>query len=219
MDIVPLWVTVGVERLSADDDLSPRVASPHESPDVVEILVSAFYDDPTWSWAFPDPSKRVGQHRRLWRLFVEGAMRFPWVWLTQGNTATSVWIPPNETDLSDEQEAALEPLLIEMLGSRASRALKGVEMFDQAHPRGVPHFYLTLLGTSVEHRGHAYGLRLLAENLRHVDEAGLPSYLEASNPANVPLYMRYGFEVLGSFTLPEGGPEVFTMWRDPKPVD
>ncbi|MEO8108298.1 MAG: GNAT family N-acetyltransferase [Actinomycetes bacterium] len=219
MDIVPFWMPVGVESLSAHDDLGPRKASPQDSADVVEILVSAFYDDPTWSWAFPDPSRRAEQHRRLWGLFVEGAMRFPWVWLTQGETATSVWIPPNETELSDEQEAALEPLLVEMLGSRASRVLTGVEMFDQAHPRGVPHFYLSLLGTSPEHRGHAYGLRLLAGNLRHVDEAGLPSYLEASNPVNVPLYLRYGFEVLGSFTLPEGGPEVFTMWRDPKPVE
>lgn len=139
------------------------------------------------------------------------------VWLTQGNTATSVWIPPNATDFSDEQEASLEPLLVEMFGSGASRVLKGVEMFEQAHPRSVPHFYLTLLVTSVEHRGHAYGLRLLDENLRQVEEAGMPSYLEASNPANVPLYMRYGFEVLDSFSLPEGGPEVFTMWRDPKP--
>jgi predicted acetyltransferase len=75
-----------------------------------------------------------------------------------------------------------------------------------------------LLATRTEHRGHAYGLRLLAENLREIDEAGLPSYLEASNPANVPLYMRHGFEVLGSFTVPEGGPEVFTMWRDPRPL-
>ena len=149
--------------MSAYDDLSPRIASPQESPDVVEILVSAFYDDPTWSWAFPDPSKRAGQHRRLWRLFVEGAMRFPWVWLTQGNTATSVWIPPNETDFSDEQEAALEPLLIEMLGSRASRVLKGVEVFDQAHPRGVPHLYLTPVGTSVDHRGHANWRRRLPD--------------------------------------------------------
>ncbi len=111
----------------------------------------------------------------------------------------------------------MEPLLVEMFGSGASRVLKGVEMFEQAHPRSVPHFYLTLLVTSVEHRGHAYGLRLLDENLRQVEEAGMPSYLEASNPANVPLYMRYGFEVLDSFSLPEGGPEVFTMWRDPKP--
>jgi ribosomal protein S18 acetylase RimI-like enzyme len=129
-----------------------------------------------------------------------------------------VWIPPNETDFSQEQEAAVEPLLVEMLGSGASRVLQAVEMFDAAHPRGVPHFYLTLLATSTEHRGHSYGLRLMAQNLQQIDEAGMPSYLEASNPANVPLYMRYGFEVLGSFTVPEGGPEVFTMWRDPKPL-
>ena len=82
---------------------------PQEGRDVVAILVSAFYDDPTWSWAFPDPSLRAEQHRRLWGLFVDGAMRYPWVWLTPGNTATSVWIPPNGTDLSQEQEAALEP--------------------------------------------------------------------------------------------------------------
>jgi len=197
-------------------DITPRVASPQDSADVVEIVVSAFYDDPTWSWAFPDPSRRAEQHRLWWGLLIDGAIRFPWVWLTQGNTATSVWIPPNETDFSPEQEAAVEPLLVELLASGASRVLRGIELFDQAHPRGVPHFYLSLLGTSTEHRGHGFGLRLMAENLRRIDDAGMPSYLEASNPANVPLYMRYGFEVLGSFTLPEGGPEVFTMWRDPK---
>jgi GNAT superfamily N-acetyltransferase len=200
-------------------ELSPRVASPQDSAEVVEVLVSAFYDDPTWGWAFPDPSRRAEQHRRWWGLFVDGAVRFPWVWLTEGNTATSVWIPPNETDFSQEQEAAMEPLLVELLGPGASRVLQAVEMFDQAHPRGVPHFYLSLLGTHKEHRGHAYGLRLMAENLRLIDDAGMPSYLEASNPANVPLYMRYGFEVLGSFTVPDGGPEVFTMWRDPIPLE
>jgi GNAT superfamily N-acetyltransferase len=205
--------------MTGPSDLSPRVASSQDSADVVEILVSAFYDDPAWSWAFPDSSKRAEQHRRWWGLFVDGAIRFPWVWLTEGHTATSVWIPPNETEFSQEQEAAIEPLLVEMLGSGAPRVLQAVEMFDRAHPRGVPHYYLSLLATAKEHRGHAYGLRLLAGNLRQIDDAGLPSYLEATNPVNVPLYMRYGFEVLGSFTVPDGGPEVFTMWRDPQPLD
>ena len=205
--------------MAEPDEISPRVASPQDSADVVEILISAFYDDPAWSWAFPDASKRAEQHRRWWGLFVDGAVRFPWVWLTEGNTATSVWIPPNETEFSQEQEAAIEPLLVEILGPGASRVLQAVEMFDQAHPRGVPHFYLSLLATGKEHRGHAYGLRLMAENLRQIDDAGMPSYLEATNPVNVPLYMRYGFEVLGSFTVPDGGPEVFTMWRDPQPLD
>jgi GNAT superfamily N-acetyltransferase len=205
--------------MTGPSDLSPRVASSQDSADVVEILVSAFYNDPAWSWAFPDDSRRAEQHRRWWGLYVDGALRFPWVWLTGGNTATSVWIPPNETELSQEQEAAIEPLLVEMLGSGAPQVLQAVEMFDQAHPRGVPHYYLSLLATSKEYRGHGYGLRLMAENLRQIDDAGMPSYLEATNPVNVPLYMRYGFEVLGSFTVPDGGPEVFTMWRDPQPLD
>lgn len=196
----------------------PRVASSQDRDDVVSILVGAFHDDPTWSWAFPDPSLRAEQLTRLWGTFVDGAMRFPWVWLSQANTATSVWIPPNEAEFSHEQEAALEGTLVEMLGQDASRVLNMVELFDQAHPRGVPHFYLSLLATSTQHRGQGYGLRLLAENLRQIDKSGMPSYLEASNPVNVPLYMRYGFEVLGSFTLPERGIEVFTMWREGAPL-
>jgi ribosomal protein S18 acetylase RimI-like enzyme len=197
----------------AAEDLSPRVASPQDRDDVVAILVSAFYDDPTWSWAFPDPSLRAEQHRRLWGLFVDGAMRYPWVWLTPGNTATSVWIPPNGTELSQEQEAALEPTILKMLGADASAVIHAFELFDQAHPREVPHFYLSLLATSAAHQGRGYGLGLLAENLRRIDEAAMPAYLEASNPANVALYSRHGFEVLGSFQLPGNGPEVFTMWR------
>jgi GNAT superfamily N-acetyltransferase len=200
--------------MSSPSDLGPSLASPQDSGEVVSILADAFRDDPTWSWAFPDPSSRAEQHQRLWGLFVEGAMRYPWVWLTPGNTATSVWIPPNGTEFSPEQEAAMETTLAEICGAGAPRVLRTFEMFEQAHPRGVPHYYLTLLGTRPEHRGHGHGLGLLADNLRRIDEAGMPSYLEASNPANVPLYMRHGFEVLDSFQLPEGGPEVFTMWRD-----
>jgi ribosomal protein S18 acetylase RimI-like enzyme len=196
------------------EDLGPRVASSQDRDDVVAILVSAFYDDPTWSWAFPDPSVRTEQHRRLWGLFVDGAMRYPWVWLAPGNTATSVWIPPNGTDLSEEQEAALEPSIVEMLGAGVAPVLEGLDLFDRAHPRDVPHFYLSLLGTRVEHRGRGYGLGLLAANLRRIDEAGMPAYLEASNPANVALYERHGFDVRGSFKLPGDGPVIFTMWRD-----
>jgi hypothetical protein len=60
--------------------------------------------------------------------------RFPWVWLTtQGNTATSVWIPPNETEFSDEQKTALAPAIVEMFDAKAPRVLHMLEMFDQAH--------------------------------------------------------------------------------------
>ncbi len=183
----------------------------------VELLVGAFYDDPTWSWAFPDPHARRAQHRALWGLFVAGAMRYPWVWLAARNTAVSVWIPPGGSDLSEQQEESLQPLLVRLLGRDAARVLRAFELIETAHPRDAPHYYLSLLGTDPARRGHGYGLGLLAANLRLIDDAGAPAYLESSNPANVSRYERHGFEVIGSLDLPEDGPTIHTMWRAPKP--
>jgi ribosomal protein S18 acetylase RimI-like enzyme len=196
--------------------LDPRRATGQDLDVVVAILVSAFHEDPTWSWAFPDPSLRTEHQRRLWTLFAEGALRYPWVFLSHGATATSVWIPPHGTELAAEQESALEVTVAESFGADSARVLQALDLFEQAHPRGVPHFYLSLLGTSAEHRGRGHGLALLAENLRQIDATQMPAYLEASNIANVPLYERYGFVVNDSFQLPSGGPEVITMWRDAK---
>lgn len=196
----------------------PTVVTPEhvdDVDDVVHVLVGSFYNDPLWSWALPDPSSRSDQQRRLWRLCVVGAIRYPWVWLTEGSSATSVWIPPDGTEFPDEQVERLEPILEDMLGHDAARVVETFDLFEQAHPRTVPHFYLSLLGTDPRQAGHGYGLGLLADNLRRIDELGAPAYLEASNTANVPLYQRYGFEVVGSFR-PLGGPEVVTMWRTPR---
>jgi GNAT superfamily N-acetyltransferase len=199
------------------DNQGVRVAAPSDVASAVEILVGAFYDDPTWSWAFPDPDARPAQYRALWGLFVAGAMRYQSVWLAAGNAAVSVWIPPGGSELSDEQEESLEPLLVRLLGHDAPRVLRAFELIEAAHPRDAPHYYLSLLGTDPARRGHGYGLSLLAANLRRVDDAGAPAYLESSNPANVSLYERHGFQVIGSVEMPEAGPTLHTMWRAPTP--
>jgi len=179
----------------------------------VDILVSSFYDDPTWSWVVPDPQRRSAQQRILWQAFVDGAMRYDTVWLNANSASTAVWIPPDGSELSEEQEHALTAALEESLGDEASRVFGVMEAFEEAHPRREPHYVLTLLGTDVAQQGHGYGLKLLEETLAVVDADAMPAYLEASNPVNVGLYARYGFEVFGSFTLPFGGPDVTTMWR------
>jgi GNAT superfamily N-acetyltransferase len=198
-------------------DAGPRVATFADAATVTDLVVRAFYGDPTWQWAFPDPKARADQHRSLWRIFVEGALRYPWVWLGAAAAATSVWIPPGGTDMSRDQEAMLEPLLVEMLGSGSARVLAAFEMFESAHPHSEPHYYLSLLASDPAQRGKGYGLGLLAENLRLIDSEAAAAYLEASNPVNVPLYERYGFRRLSSFDLPDDGPTVHTMWRAARP--
>jgi GNAT superfamily N-acetyltransferase len=94
-----------------------------------------------------------------------------------------------------------------------------VELFDAAHPHEEPHHYLTLLGTDPAQRGRGLGLALLATTLALVDEAGTAAYLEASNPANVPLSERSAFAPESSFRLGDDGPEVVTMWRPARSAD
>jgi len=192
----------------------PRRADDADADDVVALLVAAFAEDPTWSWAFPDPQRRAAQYTVLWRLIVEGAMRYRTVWLTGGATAASVWVPPGGTDLSPEQEAVVAESIEAVTGAGTERVLLALEAFEQAHPRHEPHWFLSLLGTAPAHRGRGHGFGLLEANLRMVDAERSPAYLEASNPANVPLYERYGFAVHGEFSFPGGGPTVVTMWRD-----
>jgi hypothetical protein len=103
-----------------------RVTTPDDAALAVELLVGAFYDDPTWGWAFPDPDRRRDQQRALWQLFVRGALRYPWIWLADGGSATSVWIPPGGTEFTPEQEAEMEQLLVDLLGSDAGRVLHGI---------------------------------------------------------------------------------------------
>jgi hypothetical protein len=124
----------------------PRRATTADRDTVVEILVGAFHEDPTWAWACPDPALRAGQHRALWRLFVEGALRDDGVWLTAGGTATAVWIPPGGTELSPEQEQAVEALLDSWTGVAPARVRHAMELFEAARPHDEPHHYLTLLG-------------------------------------------------------------------------
>jgi len=207
-----------VETRTAGDPAAPAQTTnaPHDLDRVVEILAGAFYHDPLWAWAFHDDDLRAGQHGRFWRLFIEGASRFPGVWLDASRSATAVWIPPGESELSPAQEEQFRPMLEELLDpAGVGRVLSASAALDAAHPVDVPHHYLTLLGTDPASTAQGLGLGLLRDTLTVVDADGLPAYLEASNAANVPLYERYGFRVRSVIEIGGDCPDVYGMWRDP----
>ncbi|HEX3296665.1 MAG TPA: GNAT family N-acetyltransferase [Nocardioides sp.] len=193
--------------------VAPRVATPDDALVVTRILVDAFHADPMWGpWAFPDPTTRRQGRNTVFGLLVEGALRYPWVWLSAGKAAAAVWIPPGGSELSPAQEEQINAVLHESLGARTASVLEAFERFAEARPT-EPHYYLTLLGTDPTYSGRGIGQRLLSTNLERVDEAGVPAYLEASDEL-VPLYARHGFRVLRRFAL-DDGPTVNGMWREP----
>jgi GNAT superfamily N-acetyltransferase len=197
--------------------LTPRVRPVREvqADYVTDLFTLAFRDDPTWSWAFPDPERRQEHHRLWWGLYMNSALPYGWVWMADDGGAASLWIPPGQPELSQHDEARVEPLLRQLIGPHADNVLVLLDRFESHHPRDRPHYYLSLLGTHPDHRGHGKGMALLAANLAQIDAAGFPAYLESSNRANDHRYERLGFVQIGEFAAPHGGPSVACMWRDP----
>ncbi len=176
-------------------------------------MTRAFHDDPAWSWAFPDVAERSRQFAALWEVMISSALRYPWVRMTTGAEAAAVWIPPGESEFTEEAEEGLPGLLEGLVGERASAVLEFMDRFDQAHPQDEPHYYLSLLATHPAHAGQGLGMGVLADSLNLIDEQRYPAYLESSNPANNPRYQRYGFEAVGEFYPPGGKIPLTTMWR------
>jgi GNAT superfamily N-acetyltransferase len=191
--------------------LPVRVAGQSDLAVLTQTLWRAFGDDPLWRWAFPDHHGLFA----VWRLFITGALRYPWVFMVGEGEAASVWIPPSGTELTPQEEERVEPLLGELLGRRAAEVLELFERFEASHPKDPPHFYLSLLGTHPDRRGRGLGMGLLAENLERIDAQGMPAYLESSNPDNDRRYERFGFERIGEFSTPDGARVVGKMWREP----
>jgi GNAT superfamily N-acetyltransferase len=194
------------------DAVSTRLATPDDQTHVVETLAYGFADDPVWGrWAMAHVEDRVTPLLDFWKPSVRSAIAYQGIWMTAGGEAVALWVPPGFTEVDEEGEAQLAAMVPVLCGERASLVFEGFHAFEASRPTET-HWYLSLLATHPDHRGHGWGMALVADRLAVLDEQGMPSYLESSNPANLPRYERAGFGRIGSFTLPQG-PTVDRMWR------
>lgn len=195
-----------------------RTATAADVREMAHTLTEAFFDDPVWGPAFPDVAKRRLQAREYWAFVVEEAIRFPDSLVTERSSgdieALAVWFPPGAEEIRDTRLEAYDALVRRLLGNVAAEALfEASNRFDDARP-AAPHAYLTLLAVAPESRGRGAGMTLLRGALERLDAAGIPTYLESSNPANDRKYESLGYQPHGIVQL-EGGQSVQTYWRDP----
>jgi GNAT superfamily N-acetyltransferase len=197
--------------------MAARVATEADYAAVVGTISAAFYDDPLWSWAFPDPEARRGQQATMFGFYVESSLPNGSVLIADDRaSAAIVYTDPGKPELTEETEARIEPFLNSALGQHADAVMQTLERFEAAVPEGPPFYYVSFLGTHPASRGRGLGMGLLAEVCMRADAEQKPVYLESTNPDNNRRYERQGFELRDLFRTPDEQRVVTTMWRDPR---
>jgi ribosomal protein S18 acetylase RimI-like enzyme len=126
-------------------------------------------------------------------------------------SGAALWIPP---DVHPDVDQLIS--LLQRTGSDQAKK-DGPEIFEKMsgyHPN-EPHWYLPLLGVDPIHHGKGLGSALLQHVLVMCDQDNKYAYLESSNPRNIPLYKRHGFEMLGTIQV-NTSPTISPMLRKPR---
>ncbi|MHB8463228.1 MAG: GNAT family N-acetyltransferase [Acidimicrobiales bacterium] len=192
-----------------------RTATSDDGDEVGRILADGFHDDPVMSWVFQgDDEVRAAKLEACFGyISVESTIPLGATFVVDGGCAC--WTPsPGTDEWSREKSGRFMETLRRVCDDADFERLgiMGAAMMD-AHP-SEPHWYLGSIAAVRTRQGTGIGTALLRHSLALVDAAGAPAYLESSNPRNVSLYERHGFEVTGRIDL-AGGPPLIPMWRGP----
>lgn len=191
-----------------------RGAEPGDLPRLAGTLASAFSDDPVFTWLTPPP-RREERLRRFFGAMLRTAGRHGAVFTSGDLGCAAVWLPPGGWKTRPTDLVRNTPAMVRCFSRHFPRALGGLSRIEARHPV-EEHWYLEFLGTRRELQRRGIGSALIGHMLDRCDAEGLPAYLEASSPENVPFYRRHGFEVREEIPLGGGGPAVWGMWRDPR---
>ncbi len=208
------------------EDAEIESVSPERRAMLVATLADAFGADPLHTWLFPDPVARAAAMPRWMTAMIDLAPEGAALEGVLDLACGAVWHPPVRADAQPDDQpgdqpenqhgdpSALIAVLVDTLGETVAWERLGELGRMAAERPEAPHWYLGLVGTRSGGRGQGLATRLLSPRLAECDANGHDAYLESTNPRNVSLYERLGFETTGTLNLGSAdGPLITTMWR------
>ena len=195
----------------AGPSIEIRSATPDEMPQTVGSIVAAFITDPLARFAWPLPHDYLRAMSLATREWAGASLEQGTTYLSADLCGAALWFPPavraNEEALEQVFRDTAKPEHLDDL-------LATFDKMGQWHP-DEPHWYLPLIGVEPNARGKGLGEALMRHAVVRCDEEGALAYLESSNPRNISLYERHGFEVMGEIQVGLG-PLVTPMLRRPR---
>lgn len=193
--------------------VSVRPARREDFAPLARTLARAFYDDPVTAWFYPNAARRMTHARYFFAIRLRQLADQKLIFTTTDHSGAALWALPGRWREDLRQSLMLMPM-VPVLLPRILRSTRAGREIERRHP-AEPHYYLSVIGTDPDKQGEGVGSALLAPVLRRCDSDRTAAYLESSKESNLSFYARHGFEVTERIDLPDEGPPLWLMWREP----
>lgn len=175
--------------------------TPENARAAAEVIVASHADYPGFRAVFPDPGVRARVLRPFLTATTHDAARHGHPLVAhddRGPVGLALWMPPGTFPPTAARQFAMTSALLRAIAAGGGR---GIATFNRAgralmaaHPP-EPAWFLQAMGVQPRGQRRGIGAALITPALALADAAGLPCYLQTSDPANVGYYQRFGFEV------------------------
>jgi len=186
-------------------------AAENDSDRVLRTITLGFAADPITRWVWPDPETYLEAMPKFAAAFGGRGFEHKSVYIADGCKAAAMWLPPEIEPDGDAIAATIEssvaPDRMEEIGALFGK-------MDELHP-DKPCWYLPLIAADPAYTGKGLGAALMKHALKRCDDEGQIAYLESSNPRNISLYERHGFEVISEIQVGDS-PVMTPMARQPR---
>jgi len=169
-------------------------AASGELDPVVHTLTLAFSTDPVMRWMLPSPQHYLDHWPELITTYCGDAVGEGTAFRTADFSGAALWRAPGK----GPDEERMGAFIAAHIRPEIHEDFMGLlaEM-DRYHPHEEPCWYLAAIGVDPARQGEGLGSVLMKHANRLLDDARVLGYLESSNPANITLYQRHGFEIMG----------------------
>jgi GNAT superfamily N-acetyltransferase len=203
-------------RPAPPDQAAVVLAEPGDAEVLSHLIAEAFFDLPPSRWLIPDPVARRQIFPGYFRIHVEHALTHGLVHTTSDRAAAALWLPVSASPAGPPP--GYDAALAAATGPWVSRFRAFDAALDRHHPTATAHHHLALLAVRPGRQGQGTGTILLHAHHAALDRDGMPAYLEAASLRTCQFYLRHGYALRPNapFYLPDSGPAIWPMWRDPR---
>ncbi len=185
------------------------IAGDTEIDHAIATLVLAFSADPVARWMHDDPHQYLQHMPTLFRALGKGSFESGAAHRTSDGLGVALWLPPGVHG----DDAPVETIIAESIVKEKQADVGALFAHTEHYRPTEPHWYLSLIGIEALYRSRGHGSVLLRHGLRQCDREHRPAYLWSSNPLNISLYKRHGFEIAGTIRVNSSVPPIFAMLR------